>query len=103
MKNGSRFLFGTLMFLVGLLTGVIAGLLLAPRSGKETQRRLKGMADETGQRVGRITEETKQVVAETAKQGKEWAGEAGGRLKKVGQEVRQTAAGIVEQGKEIIR
>lgn len=102
MKNG-RFFFGTMMFLFGLLTGMIAAILLAPRSGKETRRRLKGLVDETGDRVGKITEETRQVLNEAAKHGKEWIGEAGGHLKNIGQEARQTAAEIVAHGKELIR
>ncbi|MDC4223827.1 MAG: YtxH domain-containing protein [Candidatus Manganitrophus sp.] len=102
MKNG-RFFFGSMMFLFGLLAGVLAGILFAPRSGKETRRRLTGLADETGQRVGRITEATKQVATEAAKHGKEWAAEAGGHLKNIRQEARQTADIIVEQGKELIR
>lgn len=103
MKSGSRFLFGLMMFLVGLLAGVTTGILLAPRSGRDTRRQLKGLADEAGDRVGKIAEESKQVLAGAAKHGKEWAGEAGGHLKKIGQEARQTAEGIVEQGKELIR
>lgn len=102
MKTG-RFFFGTMMFLFGLLAGIIAGILLAPRSGKETRRQLKGLAEETGQRVGKITEESKQVVTGVAKHGKEWANEAGGHLKNISQEARQTATGIVEHGKELIR
>lgn len=102
MKSG-RFFFGTLMFLFGLLAGAIAGILLAPRSGRDTRRQLKGLADETGHHVGRITEETKQVFSGAAKHGKEWADETGGHLKNIGQEARQTATGIVEHGKELTR
>jgi gas vesicle protein len=102
MKN-RRFLFGTFMFLFGLLAGVIAGILFAPRSGKEIRRQLRGMTDKAGQRVGRITEETKQAAADAARHGKEWAAEAGGHLKNIGQAARQTATEIVEQGKELIR
>jgi DNA invertase Pin-like site-specific DNA recombinase len=64
---------------------------------------LRGIADKTGQRVGKITEETKQAVTEAAKHGREWAGEAGGHLKNIKQEARQTATEIVAQGKELIR
>jgi len=102
MKNG-RFLFGTMMFLFGLLAGVIAGILFAPRSGQETRRRLGGLVDETGHRVDRMTKATKQAAAEAAKHGKEWAAEAGDHLKNIGQEARKAANVIAEQGKGLIR
>jgi gas vesicle protein len=36
-------------FLVGAITGVVAGLLLAPRSGRETREQLLGQAGISGQ------------------------------------------------------
>ncbi len=41
-------------FLLGAIAGAIAGLLLAPRSGKETRAQLFGATDDVGGQVGRL-------------------------------------------------
>ncbi len=65
---------GALILLVGIAVGVAAGLLLAPRGGRETRRRLRNWLEdleETGKDVveqGRdIFEDVKDVLKEKTK------------------------------------
>ncbi|MBI3804580.1 MAG: YtxH domain-containing protein [Nitrospirae bacterium] len=99
MKGESRFAFGLLMFLAGLAAGALAGVLFAPRSGRETQKDLRGLANETGKRFGRITEKTRESLAGAADQGKQWANDAQEHLKSIG----QAASKVVDEGREFTR
>lgn len=51
-------------FVLGMLTGIIAGLMLAPASGTETRRRIT----ETANDFAETSREKMQQVSETAKQ-----------------------------------
>jgi gas vesicle protein len=51
-------------FLLGMLTGIIAGLMLAPASGSETRRRIT----ETANDLAETSREKMQQVSETARQ-----------------------------------
>lgn len=57
MANETRTGFGAggvvLAFLSGTLAGVVAALLLAPRSGEETRERIGGAVEHTGEQVRR--------------------------------------------------
>ncbi len=62
MKNAARFLFSTILFLAALLVGFGAGILLAPRSGKETRRRLMGLANETGEHLKDLGQQARRTA-----------------------------------------
>ncbi len=72
MRNPIRFFFGAIPFLMGLLLGLGTGLLLAPRSGRETRRRLGGVVDEAGEHLEDIAHQAKQRVSRIVKHGKKW-------------------------------
>lgn len=103
MNSGRRFLISATTFVTGFLIGIGTGLLLAPRPGRETRRQLRGMADETGEHLGRIAKETKEVFSDASKQGKALVDQTGEHLQKMTQEAKQTATGIAEGGKELVR
>ncbi|PKN11528.1 MAG: hypothetical protein CVU69_12170 [Deltaproteobacteria bacterium HGW-Deltaproteobacteria-4] len=60
--------------LVALLIGAAVGggvaLLTAPRSGRETREKLRGLAGETSERIRRIAEEAEERIAEVLQEGK---------------------------------
>jgi gas vesicle protein len=60
--------------LVALLLGAAVGggiaLLTAPRSGRETREKLRGLAGETSERIRRIAEEAEERIAEVLQEGK---------------------------------
>lgn len=103
MSEGRHYFFGGMMFMLGLTVGIGAGFLLAPRSGRDTRRQIKGLADETGTHLGRIADETKQVFSGVVKHGKELAKETGGHLDNITQEAKQTANQIAAHGKQIAK
>lgn len=103
MSDGKHYFFSGMMFMLGLTVGFGAGLLLAPRPGRDTRRQIQGLADETGTHLGRIADETKQVFSGVVKHGKQLAKETEGHLENITQEARQTADGIAAHGKELIR
>jgi gas vesicle protein len=51
-----------LMFMTGLIAGVGAGFLLAPRSGEETIGRLRYLASDAGVSAGRLIEDMRGAV-----------------------------------------
>jgi gas vesicle protein len=53
-----------LAFLLGAAVGVAAGLLLAPRSGKETRRRVQRWVDDLEDRGADLLEEGKELLEE---------------------------------------
>ena len=57
-------------FLLGMLTGIIAGLMLAPASGSETRRRLSESANDFAE----TSREKAQHVSDTARQKARQAG-----------------------------
>jgi len=100
-------------FLKGALLGVLAGLLMAPRSGKETRDNLKNQYDEISNRLSEelsrlkaITQETYTEVVNSVVHGfleakkitSEEAAEIKDRLKKGYEEIRKTHESGQEAG-----
>jgi gas vesicle protein len=59
-----------LAFLGGAMAGVVAGLLLAPKSGEETRLALKGYARRTEEEVLEKAKEARAALDETIERGK---------------------------------
>lgn len=59
-----------LAFLGGAVAGVVAGLLLAPKSGEETRRELKGYARRAEEEVLEKAKEARAALDETIERGK---------------------------------
>lgn len=64
-----------LAFLGGAVAGVVAGLLLAPKSGEESRRALKGYARKTEEEVLEKAKEARAVLDETIEYGKRFVAE----------------------------
>ena len=58
-----------LAFLGGAVAGVVAGFLLAPKSGEETRRALKGYAGRAEEEVLEKAKETRAALDETIERG----------------------------------
>ena len=65
--------FGGVMisFLVGGLVGASLGMLLAPKSGKETREQIKGMAEEVKETTEDYYERVKKTVVSALENGQE--------------------------------
>jgi gas vesicle protein len=59
-----------LAFLGGAVAGVVAGILLAPKSGEETRRDLKGYARRAEEEVLEKAKEARAALDETIERGK---------------------------------
>lgn len=59
-------------FLVGAVAGLTAGILLAPKSGEETRRILKGYARKTEEEVLERANEARAALEEVIEQGKDF-------------------------------
>ena len=64
-----------LAFLGGAAAGVVAGLLLAPKSGEETRRALKGYARKAEEEVLEKAKEARAALDETIERGKHFIAE----------------------------
>jgi gas vesicle protein len=64
-----------LAFLGGAVAGVVAGLLLAPKSGEETRRALKGYARRAEEEVLEKAKEARAALDETIERGKHFIAE----------------------------
>jgi gas vesicle protein len=64
-----------LAFLAGAIVGVVAGVLLAPKSGEETRRQLKGYARKAEEEVIEAAKEVRAAVDDTIERGKEFVAE----------------------------
>lgn len=64
-----------LAFLGGAIGGMIAGILLAPRSGEETRRELKGYARKTEEELIEKAKEARAALDEVIERGKHFAEE----------------------------
>ena len=64
-----------LAFLGGAIAGVVAGLLLAPKSGEETRQALKGYARRTEEEVLEKAKEARVALDETIERGKHFMAE----------------------------
>jgi gas vesicle protein len=60
-----------LSFFVGGLVGAGVALLLAPRAGKETRERIKGLAEEVKEKAEEYVEQAKEKAASAIEKGKE--------------------------------
>ena len=64
-----------LAFLGGALAGVVAGLLLAPKSGEETRRALKGYARRAEEEILEKAKEARAALDQTIERGKHFIAE----------------------------
>ena len=64
-----------LAFLGGAVAGVVAGLFLAPKSGEETRRALKGYARRVEEEVLEKAKEARAALDETIERGKHFIAE----------------------------
>ena len=64
-----------LAFLGGAVAGVVAGLLLAPKSGEETRRALKGYARRAEEEVLEKAKEARAALDETIERGEHFIAE----------------------------
>jgi len=64
-----------LAFLSGAIAGAVAGILLAPKSGEETRRELKGYARKTEEEVIEKAKEIRAALDETIERGKHYMAE----------------------------
>jgi len=62
----------TLAFLGGAIAGAIAGILLAPKSGEETRRAIRGYARRAEEEVLEKAKEARAALDETIERGKEF-------------------------------
>lgn len=58
-------------FLIGAAVGGGIALLTAPRSGRETREKLRGLAGETREKIRKIAEEAEERIADVLNEGKE--------------------------------
>ena len=94
----------TMSFLLGAAVGGIAALLLAPRSGEETRRRLREEAETLQDRgaaaVKAATEEARTLASETTETVKEHAEAVEDQLKSTVDDATGTARGQVDAVRE---
>ena len=64
-----------LAFLGGVIGGITAGILLAPRSGEDTRRELKGYARKTEEEVIEKAKEARAALDEVIERGKHFIDE----------------------------
>ncbi len=64
-----------LAFLGGAIAGAVAGILLAPQSGEETRRALKGYARKTEEEVIEKAKEARAALDEVIERGKHFMAE----------------------------
>ena len=64
-----------LAFLTGAIAGVVAGILLAPKSGEETRRELKKYARRAEEEVIERAEEARAALDEVIERGKQFVAE----------------------------
>jgi len=65
-KSGETFL----VFLLGGVVGACLGLLFAPKSGKETRKKVKIFFDDIGEKTGELIEEGKDKIEELVRSSK---------------------------------
>ena len=62
-------------FLSGAIAGAVAGILLAPKSGEETRRELRGYAKRTEEEVLERAKEARAALDDMIERGKRYAAE----------------------------
>jgi gas vesicle protein len=60
-----------LAFILGGIIGAVAGILYAPRSGKETREKLVGMGEDLAEKFEGVTDEVKNKAKHFVSEGKE--------------------------------
>ena len=76
MDTGIKVLaFGGLGFMVGVVVGAMAGVLLAPQSGEKTRKQLKDLAGEVGNSIGQLASDAKDTVQNLAEKSKQLVGQ----------------------------
>ena len=60
-----------LAFILGGLIGVAVGMLYAPKSGKETRKKLKDLGEDLAEQFGDMGEEVKNKTKQMVNEGKE--------------------------------
>lgn len=60
----------TLMFVGGAVLGALAGILLAPKSGEETRREIKGYASKVKDEVADVAQRTKAGIEAAVEKGR---------------------------------
>lgn len=65
----------TLAFLCGAIAGAVAGILLAPKSGEETRRALKGYASKAEEEVIERAKEARAALDDVIERGKHFVAE----------------------------
>ena len=79
-----------LAFLGGAVAGVVAGLLLAPKSGEETRRALKGYARKAEEEVLEKAKEARAALDETIERGKHFIAEKAADVEEAAKAGRET-------------
>jgi gas vesicle protein len=79
-----------LAFLGGAVAGVVVGLLLAPKSGEDTRRALKGYARRAEEEVLEKARETRVGLDETIEHGKKFVAEKAADVEAVAKAGRET-------------
>lgn len=91
-------------FILGVLFGAIAGILFAPRSGKETRETLKKTYEEYSKKGKEILEEKKEQIGEAIEAGKKTVEEKSEELKErfgeIKEKVSERVSEIRMRGKE---
>lgn len=92
---------------VGAIGGFVTGILVAPKSGKETREDIKNGADRAKdislEKAEELKEKTSQVASDVAEKAKGVVGDVGDRAKNVAEDVTSKAEevkGRVEQAVE---
>jgi gas vesicle protein len=90
-------------FLAGLGLGALAGVLYAPKAGKETREDLKASALDAKDRAAVLAQQAQEKAAELAAQGKQQVGEYVDRGKEYYDRGRTQWAQYVEKGKGLVQ
>ena len=76
MDTGIKVLaFGGLGFMVGVVVGAMAGVLLAPQSGEKTRKQLKDLAGEVGNSMGQLASDAKDAVQDLTEKSRQLVGQ----------------------------
>ena len=76
MDTGIKVLaFGGLGFMVGVVVGAMAGVLLAPQSGEKNGKQVKDLGGEVGNSIGQLASDAKDTVQNLAEKSKQLVGQ----------------------------
>lgn len=96
MKNGKKLAIGTV---VGAVTGFAAGILFAPKSGKETRKDIKNAVEKA---VKKVHEEAEQLLAQAKKIKNSLSAKAKAELSKIEQRVRSARDKVAGSAKKAV-